>query len=230
MIETTAEGGAVPQVRRTRAEALRAALADDIVSGRIRPGTRLDETVLAERFGVSRTPVREALKQLAATGLAELRPHRGVIVAAPSPERLVEMFEALAELEAVCARLSALKMGTMERSRLQACHEACRDGMRDGRPDGYDAANRAFHDAIYDGSHNAVLADSARSLRTRLAPFSRAQFRTLGRLARSFAEHDTVVRAILRGDGDGAAESMRRHVLSVRSAFDDYAAEVSAGR
>src|SRR4051812_49966707 len=82
----------------TRAEELRLQLADEIVRGTLAPGSPLDETDIARRFSVSRTPVREALRQLVASGLVEARPHRGAVVAQPSFERLTSMFEAMAEL------------------------------------------------------------------------------------------------------------------------------------
>ena len=89
----------------TRAEELRLQLADEIVRGALPPGAALDETDIARRFNVSRTPVREALRQLAASGLVDARAHRGAVVARPSIERLTGMFEAMAELEALCAGL-----------------------------------------------------------------------------------------------------------------------------
>ena len=94
----------------TRAEELRLQLADEIVRGALAPGSALDETDIARRFNVSRTPVREALRQLAASGLIDARAHRGAVVARPSIERLTGMFEAMAELEALCAGLAAERM------------------------------------------------------------------------------------------------------------------------
>ncbi len=210
--------------RTTRAEELRAALADEIVSGRLVPGYKLEERELAERFGVSRTPVREALRQLAAAGLAETRPHKGVVVAPVTDKRLHDMFEVMAELEGVCARLAAIRMTAPERRDLEGKHEACAGFMRAGAAEEYHVANETFHGAIYVGSHNGFLADNAFGVRSRLAPFRRAQFRLMGRLAKSVAEHDEVVQAILRGDGDGAARLMRRHVSIVGDASADYVA------
>ncbi len=85
----------------------RPGLADAILSGEFAPGSRLDEQMLAGRFGVSRTPVREVLRELAASGLVEMRPRRGTIVAAPTASQIDTLFGAMAELEATCARLSA---------------------------------------------------------------------------------------------------------------------------
>src|SRR6201988_3015479 len=98
-----------------RAEEFRQQLADEIVRGDLAPGAALDETDIARRFSVSRTPVREALRQLAASGLIEARAHRGAVVAQPSVERLSGMFEAMAELEALCAGLAAERMAPAER-------------------------------------------------------------------------------------------------------------------
>src|SRR5262245_48292016 len=95
----------INNVRRTLAEELRLQLADEIISGALEPGAARDETHLARRFRVSRTPVREAIRQLAASGLVEARAHRGALVARPDAERLLGMFEAMAELEALCAGL-----------------------------------------------------------------------------------------------------------------------------
>src|SRR6202046_1773057 len=110
----------------TRAEELRLQLADEIVSGALAPGSALDETDIARRFSVSRTPVREALRQLAASGLVDARAQRGAVVAQPSIERLSGMFEAMAELEALCAGLAAERMMPAERYRLEAVHEELR--------------------------------------------------------------------------------------------------------
>src|ERR1700709_729981 len=98
----------------TRAEELRLQLADEIVRGALAPGAPLDETEIAKRFNVSRTPVRGALRQLATSGLVEARAHRGAVVARPSLERLSGMFEAMAELEALCAGLAAQRLTPVE--------------------------------------------------------------------------------------------------------------------
>ena len=212
--------------RRTLAEELRLALADDIVRGLIAPGSALDETELARRFGVSRTPVREAIRQLAASGLVEVRAHRGAVVARPSEERLIGMFEAMAELEALCAGLAAERMTTPERSRLETAHEELRALICSGDPQRYHEINESFHAAIYAGAHNAYLAELTYATRARVQPFRRAQFRNLGRLAKSHQEHDRVVVAILRGDRDGAASAMRNHIMTVCEEYEAYAERV----
>ena len=200
----------------TRAEKLANALAQDILSGALQPGARLDEHMLAERYGVSRTPVREALRQLAATGLIDMRPRRGAFVASVTKERLSELFVAMGEIEATCARLSALSMNPIERRRLKGLHESM---ARLAEAD-YAEANVAFHLAIYEGAHNPVLLDIAVGLRRRLDPFRRAQFRAPGRLQRSHEEHERIVTAILAGSAEAAHAAMLDHVHSVEDAFD----------
>ncbi len=210
----------------TRAEELRLQLADEIVRGALAPGSPLDETDIARRFNVSRTPVREALRQLAASGLIDARAHRGAVVARPSLERLTGMFEAMAELEAMCAGLAAERMAPSDRRGLEAIHEELRVLSYTGNPDRFHEVNERFHNAIYAGSQNGYIAEITLATRVRVQPFRRAQFRNLGRLAKSHAEHDLVVVAILRGDKTGAAAAMRAHIELVRGEYEIYAVSV----
>ena len=208
--------------RRTLAENLRHQLADEIMTGVLAPGVALDETEIARRFGVSRTPVREAIRLLNASGLVEARPHRAAVVAQPSPARLVGMFEAMAELEALCATFAAARMTRIERQALEAIHEQLRTLIHSGDPQRYHEINEAFHAAIYNGAHNEYLAELTLTTRLRVAPFRRAQFRNLGRLAKSHAEHDQVLTAILRGECVRAGEAMRAHITTVRKEYETY--------
>jgi DNA-binding GntR family transcriptional regulator len=227
-------GVVVPRVDRatgsaekiTRAEELRLQLADEIVRGALPPGAPLDETDIARRFNVSRTPVREALRQLAASGLVETRAHRGAVVARPTLERLTGMFEAMAELEAICAGLAAERMTPVERQRLEAVHEELRVLSYAGNPDRFHEVNERFHNTIYAGSQNTYIAEMTLATRVRVQPFRRAQFRNLGRLAKSHAEHDRVVVAIMRGDKAGAELAMRAHIELVRDEYELYAVSV----
>ena len=207
----------------TLADRLASDIGQAVVDGVFPPGSRLDETKLAERFEVSRTPVREALRQLAASGLIEMRPHRGAVVSAITSERLNDLFVAMAEIEATCARLSALSMNPIERKRLAALHLAMGKLARKGSEQEYADANREFHLAIYSGAHNTTLLDIALAMRRRLDPFRRAQFRAAGRLKRSHTEHDTVLQAILASDAAAAHARMHDHVLQVEDAFETLA-------
>ena len=210
----------------TRAAALRAQIADDILRGDLAPGAPLDEVSLAQRFGVSRTPVREALRELSAAGLVSVQAHRGAVVNRPSAREVEDMFAVMAELEALCAGLSAIMMTPRERSGLAAIHADLRDLIQTGDPQRYHEVNERFHQAIYHGSHNAYLVDVTLTTRRRLAPFRRAQFRTAGRLALSYQEHDRVVSAIQRGDRPGAAAAMRDHIGIVHFTYEQYAHDI----
>jgi len=212
--------------RQTLAETLRLQLADEIVRGALKPGMTLDETELARRFGVSRTPVREAIRLLAASGLVETYAHRAAVVARPTTEQLTGMFEVMAELEALCASLAAARMTSTERRELEAAHDQLRALIHSGDPQRYHEINEAFHGVIYAGAHNAHLAELTLATRVRVSPYRRAQFRNLGRLAKSHIEHERVVMAILRGDRDGAAATMRAHISIVSDEYWTYARAV----
>lgn len=204
---------------RTRSEELAAALSREILSGALEPGSRLDEHSLARRFGVSRTPVREALKHLAGLDLITIRPHRGAVVSRTGDAPAAELFEALAEAEAACARLAALKMSEGGRERLVAMHRAYLDAAADTDHRPARDLNRLFHEAVHLGARNPFLAEAAQTLRRRLAPHARAPFATPERPAASAREHGAVLAAILDRDGPAAAEAMRRHVAEVGRAW-----------
>jgi len=219
----TAEDQTVKWPRRTRTEELRLRLSDDIVRGQLAPGAALDETELARRFSVSRTPVREAIRMLAASGLVEVRAHRAAVVARPTHEHLIGMFEVRAELESLCASYAADRMRGAERRALEEAHEKLRVLIQRGDPQRYYEVNEAFHATIYAGAHNSYLAELTLATRGRVQPFRRAQFRNLGRLAKSHAEHDRVVQAILRGERVLAAQNMYAHIIKVRDEYEHYA-------
>ncbi|MGJ3262121.1 MAG: GntR family transcriptional regulator [Salinarimonas sp.] len=202
----------------TRGAAIVFQLTHEILSGTLAPGETLEETALAARLGASRTPVREALRQLAASGLVELRAHRPARVMPVDEARITDMFEVMAELEALCAARAARMMPPGGRRALEAHHVWMAGLVRAGDLDGYRAANVAFHALIYDGARNGYLSEIALATRERLAPHRGVQLDSPERLARSHAEHDTVVVAILRGDAAGAAEAMRAHLAETRAA------------
>lgn len=212
-----------------RADALREIVEEEIATGRLAPGTRLDEVKLAARFAVSRTPIREALQQLAASGLVELKPRRGAFVTPVGLDQLVQMFETMAEFEASCARLAARRMSEQERQLLCDAHAACGAAARDNTPDTYYHRNIDFHEVIYRGCHNGFLADEVRRLRRRLQAYRRLQLRVRHRMANSLAEHSHIVEALLAGDEATAAEAVRAHVMVQGERFNDLMAELAAG-
>jgi DNA-binding GntR family transcriptional regulator len=186
-------------------------LAEQIITGAIKPGERLDERDLAERFETSRTPVREALRGLQERGLLEIIPRRGIVVATISLERLQELFEAQCEVEALCARRATESMTTMERKELELLHQQCAVQAANDDYPSYLEANNQFHAAIARGTHNGVLIAMLSDLRDRLAPYRQTQPEVEGRLAVSHAEHESIAAAILSGNPEAAFIAMRDH-------------------
>ncbi|MBJ3763775.1 GntR family transcriptional regulator [Maribius pontilimi] len=183
-----------------------------ILDGTFADGERLDEVQLAQRFAVSRTPLREAFQRLAQSGLVQQIPRRGVFVRQPGPIELVEMFEVMAELEAACARLAATRITEDALDELAAANERCRRAMENRDSDGYYRENERFHAILYRQSGNRFLEKECRRLQRRLTPFRRLQLRLRGRLAQSMAEHEAIVKSLRAGDPRQAADMVRAHV------------------
>lgn len=209
---------------------LRDQIENEILTGALGPGHRLDEVSLATRFGVSRTPIREALMQLAATGLIEMRPRRGAIVAEVGPERLVQMFEVMAELESFAGRAATRRHTEDDKARLLEALEACRKAAETGDTDAYYYENEQFHWAIHEASHNAFLVEQCRLLHRRLKPYRRLQLRVRDRMSTSFREHEEIVRAILDLDSDRAGVLLREHVVIQGERFANLIASLAEAR
>ncbi|NIA69103.1 GntR family transcriptional regulator [Pelagibius litoralis] len=209
-----------------RGDRLRDVLEEEILTGVLRPGDRLEELQLAERFGVSRTPIREALFQLSAAGLIEQRPRRGTFVAEVGPKRLMEMFDVMSELEAMCARLAARRATPEDLAALRRAHDGCAAAAERGDFDGYYYENEIFHEKIREASRNGFLVEQADALQKRLKAYRRLQLRARDRLRASFEEHDAVIAAIEAGDAEAAGEAMRGHVTVQGERFADLLASL----
>lgn len=205
---------------------LREAIENEIVSGALPPGTRLDETVLAERFGVSRTPIREALMQLSMSGLVEIRPRRGAIVAEVGLDRLVEMFEVMGELEGMAGRLAARRATPADFLALEVALEACRQAAAATDLDGYYHENERFHFALYKASHNTFLVEQCQAMNRRLKPYRRLQLRVRNRLGTSLSEHEGIVAALRAQDVEAAERLARGHVVIQGERFSDLIATI----
>lgn len=207
-----------PPPRGGSADVICKKIADEIVLGQFSPGSRLDEMTLAGLFNVSRTPVREALKQLAIQGLVVCRPNRSAVVAEMTPEQLDRMFEAIGELEAACARHAAVRMTAPDRERLADLHAKSRVAMRAGNFELYDSLNQELHGVVIQSCGNPVLIEMTFTLRHRVSPYRRSQFRNIERMSASFEEHAVILEALLTHDATTAQREMRAHLLSARSA------------
>lgn len=183
-----------------------------IVTGSFADGERLDEIRLSEHFGVSRTPIREAFQKLIASGLVEQRPRRGVFVVEPGPVELVEMFEAMAELEASCGYLAAKRISETGLLALKETNNQCKKAVAENDADQYYIHNEKFHHLIYEAAQNPYLRDLATKLQKRLKPYRRMQLHLRGRLEQSMAEHEAILSALSNGKSDLAANELRGHV------------------
>jgi DNA-binding GntR family transcriptional regulator len=186
-------------------------LAAQIIDGTFAPGAKLEERSLAEKFEVSRTPIREALRELGSKGLVEVMPRRGVVVARIGVAELAKLLEADCELEALCARRAAECMTAMEKKELEFIYEQSASFAHDENTVDYLINNRQFHALILTGAHNEVLAGMVADLRERLAPFRQAQAQVDDRLAVSHEEHGAIVKAILAANCEDAYNAMRSH-------------------
>ncbi|WP_202913119.1 GntR family transcriptional regulator [Acuticoccus sediminis] len=185
-----------------------------IIAGEIQPGERLDEQEIAQRFNVSRTPVREALRLLGASDLVELRGRQGVIVRKIGVSALIEMFQVMAELEALCACLAARRSSAKQTEALHDIQAQLVASAARSPADIEDfyAINQEFHEAIYDASRNAYLANETRQLRNRVAPFRRRVTALPARLEKTVVEHQAIIDAIVARDAETARVAMRDHV------------------
>ena len=195
-----------------RADQIADTLEQLVFAGKFQDGERLDELKLAEQFSVSRTPIREALHVLVASGMAEQIPRRGVFIRQPGPVELMEMFETMAEIEASCGRLAATRMTDTDIVNLTAANTRCQQAVSQTDHDAYYTENEIFHQIIYRGASNSFLEKQALRLQHRLKAYRRIQLRFRGRLGQSMKEHAQVLDALKNGDAETAAEVLRSHV------------------
>ncbi|WP_158617334.1 GntR family transcriptional regulator [Falsigemmobacter faecalis] len=194
----------------TQTLALRLAdqISSDILTGLLPAGARLEEVALAERFGCSRTPVREALSELCARGLAQRRAGRGMEVIRPDSDLLLDQFEALAEMEGLLAGMAAHR-GTL--AEVMALEELSRR-MEAAEAADYPDLNLQLHERICAMAGNRELARVAGEMRLRLDALRGAQLRSDARRQRSALEHAELVTAIAARDAPLAGRIMRDHL------------------
>lgn len=227
MSDAFAISTARPNVPRTASGRIRTALEQDILNGTLAPGTRLDEMGVSVRFGVSRTPVREALNQLAASGLVVIRAHEGATVVKPTLAELLEKFEVMSLLEASCAEIAAKRHGTSDQAAMRRALADCQQAEAAGDGMAFHDANNRFHEAIYRATHNVFLAEQTLLLRNRLMPFRRYVAFHPGRMSRSNAQHHSIMSAIFAIESERASALMSQHLATLR---DDVVAIFSSDK
>ena len=192
-------------------------LSQEMASGKLVPGTQLKEEALCERFDASRTPVRDALKQLAAQGLVELRPRQGAFVVQLTIDRLAAMFETMGYLEAACAALASRRHTAQDLQDLSKAHEACLQAAAAQDAESFYAANALFHECIYKASHNPHMENLTLDLRNRVEAYRREVTFHPGLMSLSIREHEAVLDAIRSMDEHLASLRMRQHLDTLRT-------------
>ena len=191
---------------------LTAMIEADILNGRLRAGQRLEELVLSRKYSVSRTPIREALRQLASVKLVEIQPRLGAFVARPTAGEVMDLFEVVAELEGTAAALVAERMTDADGLAISNAHKACRQSALGDDARTYYLINKDFHRAIHAATQNRVLADEIEGLDKRLAPYRRFITFRPGRTQEALMEHDAILAALKARDSARARAAMVAHV------------------
>jgi DNA-binding GntR family transcriptional regulator len=187
-------------------------LRDLIVEGELPAGTRVAERRLCERFGVSRTPLREALKVLAAEGLIELLPNRGARIARLTAEDIAQTLKVIGTLEALAGELACERLTDESLAEIRALHhEMLADYTRRDRP-AYFKANQAIHQAIVAASCNAVLAQTYASLSGRIRRARYAANLDPKRWDEAVAEHELILQALAARDAPRLGKLLRTHL------------------
>ena len=197
---------------------IRLHLEEAISKGDLLPGDAIDESALAEQFGVSKTPIREALIQLQAQGWVSNMPRGGSTVAKMNLQQLLSLWELLAELEAVAVRLACERMSEEDIQKLLALHEDSRRVAAAEDLQGWQKINLAFHELIYQGTRNPFLRQEVLRIRFRTGVYRRHAFGALGRLQASFEQHELIVQALRVRDAEAAVVCMRDHMRPGRDA------------
>lgn len=191
------------------------AVRERIALGTLGLGERLSDKDLADELHVSRTPVREALLQLASERLVVMHPQRGTFVFSATADEVRELCELRGVLEAGAARLLAARDGRAAGAELAALVKESEAALGRRDWDACEALDTRFHERLVERAGNALLAESYRALSDRVRALRRHLPRTRERVARGLEEHAAIAKALARGDGDGAAARLARHVGNV---------------
>jgi len=213
-----------PVTRRSLQDEVAERLRDMVVEGRLEPGARLNERVLCEQLRVSRTPLREAYRVLAAEGLLQLLPNRGAVVTPLSLAELDATIEVLATLEELTGRLAAARIDDRELAQIQARHHDMLAHHLRGDLPGYFKANQDIHLALVAATGNEVLAREYALLNARIRRYRYMANLSAARWRESIVEHEAIMASLARRDGDALAEQLSTHLFNklrtVKADFD----------
>jgi DNA-binding GntR family transcriptional regulator len=197
---------------RTLWEQVRDRLREDILAGRLQPGTELSEVALAREFGTSRGPLREALGRLASEGLVTITPRRGAVVAQLSREEFIDAYQVREALETLAARLAVPLMSDAEIAHLRELCELMDRAARQDEVRVFFDTNNSFHEALVRGSRNRKLHDVHRMLVGQMVPYLPRSLELRGNLQQSVAEHQAILAAIEERDAERAAKLLAEHI------------------
>ena len=214
--------------KNTRTEILLSEIENLIVNGSMVPGQRLDEMVLAKKYGVSRTPVREAIRALTAIGLVQNTGRQGSQVAKLSISMLIEMFELMAVLEGMCAQLAARRASKNELIEMHKTHQLLEKTFEKGTHKEFYDVNLKFHDQLYNASHTQYLAEETLRLRRRLSPYRMRVTFQPGRMSSTLEEHNKILIAINNGESELAKNEAISHLRLIGNDLEDFIASVSS--
>jgi DNA-binding GntR family transcriptional regulator len=184
----------------------------DILSNRLAPGAELNEAALAASLGVSRGPVREAVKHLAAEGLVTMRARRGPVVSALSRDELVDAYQVREALEVLAVRLATPRLSSEQLDRLQDLNERMADCVDANAIEGFFDENERFHSLLVEASGNGKLIELHGQLTSQMARYRIPSLQLRGTMRRSLAEHKAIVRALRKGDPERAAHLLAEHI------------------
>jgi DNA-binding GntR family transcriptional regulator len=198
--------------RRVLHDELSAALRAMIAEGQLRPGARIPEQTLCAHFGVSRTPLREALKVLSAEGLVRLLPNRGSVVDLLTREEVASMISVLGVLEALAGELACARIEEQASMHIFALHERMVEQFRRGEAEPYVVSNRAIHAAIFQAADNRVLTATHRGVETRLHVLLLLPLKPPPRWGEAVADHERMMKALKARDAGTFALVAREHL------------------
>tara|TARA_R110002124_G_scaffold265130_4_gene431829 strand:+ start:108 stop:800 length:693 start_codon:yes stop_codon:yes gene_type:complete len=202
-----------PKLRGTLSQSVESQIERDIVEGVFKPGDRLDEVDLTSRLNVSRTPIREALRKLAAAGLVTIRPRSGATVCRLTLAKVIDLFEVVSELEAFAARLAATRATDTQIEAIQVAHQQCEALAQAGDARVYFDANYVFHGAIWAAANNQELVEQITAVDKRLTPYRRQITFHPNRKQDSQTEHNQIATALGLRQPEIAERAMREHVM-----------------
>jgi DNA-binding GntR family transcriptional regulator len=187
-------------------------LRDMMVNGELKPGEKVSEQALCARFGVSRTPLREALKVLAAEGLLILSPNRGASVARVTPQEIDELFPIMGALEALAGEIACTRITPAQLAKLREMHEAMVEHYRHGESAPYLRLNRALHEKIFEIAGNHALTQMYQTLMVRIHAVRFIAKKSPERWKEAIEDHDRMMEALTARDGARLGAVLREHL------------------